>query len=605
MGLWDSGSVLVIHIGPVQEFIRTARRSRDLWFGSWLLSELAKAAAEKIVEINRGDLASLVFPAPDSLEELRSEEFNSANKVIAFTLEDPAKVADAAREAVRGRLRFLRDEAYGRVKGSFAREVAIEQVEDLLEYYWAAAPVKECGYDRARRLAEAALAARKSTRDFGPVTWGSDAPKCSLDGVRESVIPRQAYKDTEKEKGERFLYYLYGVSRGEHLCGVCLMKRHGARGKQERFLSTSHVAALPLLERLTPDHVRFIEEYLGKLERLGIPEDELRTVSPAHPIFGSTDGELLFEDRLHEFFPERDRWEESKRALKEFLAKACGDLKPIPYYALLMADGDWMGKAIDAQKTAEAHRKISNQQSRFARQAREIVRSRAGSPIYSGGDDVLALVPLHTVMDCARSLADEFREMLREFKVPGEGGSVSPTLSVGIAVAHHLAPLSEVIQMAEHAKNAAKSLAGKNALGITLSKRAGSEATVAGKWGEIDRRLMMFVRLLLEEALPEGVGFELVSLADELEGTSDVTDTLRRVLTSEVGRILQRKRQRKGREPVSEDTVKALMDEVRAVLERGDPCAAIRQFAQEIVVARELARACRIAGKAVPQWAGR
>ena len=33
-------------IGPVQSFIASARRTRDLWFGSMLLSELAKAAAK-------------------------------------------------------------------------------------------------------------------------------------------------------------------------------------------------------------------------------------------------------------------------------------------------------------------------------------------------------------------------------------------------------------------------------------------------------------------------------------------------------------------------------------------------------------------------------
>lgn len=32
-------------IGPVQGFIAAARRSRDLWFGSYLLSEVSKAAA--------------------------------------------------------------------------------------------------------------------------------------------------------------------------------------------------------------------------------------------------------------------------------------------------------------------------------------------------------------------------------------------------------------------------------------------------------------------------------------------------------------------------------------------------------------------------------
>ncbi len=33
---------LVCTIGPVQDFIATARTSQDLWFGSWMLSEMAK-----------------------------------------------------------------------------------------------------------------------------------------------------------------------------------------------------------------------------------------------------------------------------------------------------------------------------------------------------------------------------------------------------------------------------------------------------------------------------------------------------------------------------------------------------------------------------------
>ena len=34
-----------VALGPAQEFIAAARRTRDLWFSSWLLSELSKAAA--------------------------------------------------------------------------------------------------------------------------------------------------------------------------------------------------------------------------------------------------------------------------------------------------------------------------------------------------------------------------------------------------------------------------------------------------------------------------------------------------------------------------------------------------------------------------------
>ena len=47
-----------ISIGPVQDFIAQARRSRDLWFGSHILSEISRAAAKAVAE--RG--GKLIFP---------------------------------------------------------------------------------------------------------------------------------------------------------------------------------------------------------------------------------------------------------------------------------------------------------------------------------------------------------------------------------------------------------------------------------------------------------------------------------------------------------------------------------------------------------------
>ena len=38
----------VLAVGPIQDFIAAARRTRDLWFGSHLLSEICKAAAKQI-----------------------------------------------------------------------------------------------------------------------------------------------------------------------------------------------------------------------------------------------------------------------------------------------------------------------------------------------------------------------------------------------------------------------------------------------------------------------------------------------------------------------------------------------------------------------------
>ncbi|MCA9981654.1 MAG: hypothetical protein KDD89_12495, partial [Anaerolineales bacterium] len=53
--------LLAIHIGPMQSFIAAARRTRDLWFGSWLMSELSKATAKAIEDIEG---TKLIFPTP-------------------------------------------------------------------------------------------------------------------------------------------------------------------------------------------------------------------------------------------------------------------------------------------------------------------------------------------------------------------------------------------------------------------------------------------------------------------------------------------------------------------------------------------------------------
>jgi hypothetical protein len=42
--------LLLVTLGPVQDFIAQARRTRDLWYGSHLLSELGRAAARVLAD---------------------------------------------------------------------------------------------------------------------------------------------------------------------------------------------------------------------------------------------------------------------------------------------------------------------------------------------------------------------------------------------------------------------------------------------------------------------------------------------------------------------------------------------------------------------------
>lgn len=183
MAITDDHAALLFAIGPVQDFIATARKGQDLWFGSWLLSELSREAANTALR----EGAELILPDPDALEH------SVANKIVArVRATNAAEVAAAMEAAVRKRLDDLAQAVFDSIEISggkkwLKREAAAAQIRDLPEIYWVT--VEEAvNWGETRRRAEAALAARKSLRAFDAVTWGAPVPKSQLDGQRESVI---------------------------------------------------------------------------------------------------------------------------------------------------------------------------------------------------------------------------------------------------------------------------------------------------------------------------------------------------------------------------------------------------------------------------------
>lgn len=604
--------LMTFAIGPVQEFIATARRSRDLWFGSWLLSEMSKAAALAILEQNYGREKDLIFPAPENKSGLGAQAFSVVNKLVAVVRKPPDEIGEAVRKAMLKRLHELRDD----VDKPFSklpeenRQRAKAQIDDLIELFWAAIPLADAddpaAYYKAREQAEALLASRKATRDFKPVDWGDHVPKSSLDGQRESVIPESNYPtrgDSPAKRREKIhrLWRDYGVREGERLCGVGLLKRHGRRNHDDRFFSTSHVAALPLIAKLKESDRPTVTAYINALRKELLPEDVSQALNMvphiAYPNFGAYDGRLLFENRLDEFFSDEEDGkteggksplERAKNAQRHFLEAAFGKVvRPQAYYALLLADGDRMGVAIDtsARKGSGEHRQLSRQLSKFAASVCDLVQeTHKGSLVYSGGDDVLAFLPLHTVLPCARDLANKFKKDLIEFEVEEKGKTSSPTLSVGIAISHHLEPLADALRLARQAEKTAKGVDGKNALAVTLSKRSGADRTVKGSWSQLDQRLDRFVWLHRAEAIPDGAAYELHDLALRLEGVK------REALNAEAMRILKRKRAEQGQQPLAEK----VFDELSRFI--NDPNLPLEQLADELIIAREFAGATRQAG---------
>jgi CRISPR-associated protein Cmr2 len=664
-GAFMSEHLLYISIGPVQEFIASARKCQDLWYGSYLLSQLSETCADAIqkavAERSNASGTPLIFPA--ELSHLSTMESMVANKIL---VEVPSEASDqlheialAGENAVKRRLYDEANLAFKKLKDQpntfFKAQMADAQLDELIEYAWVALPVTD--YRGSRVDADAVLAARKSSKEWSQIRWnqGLEVPKSSLDGARESVIDEKAYDVLSQAQ----LRQSFGVKKGERLCGVGLLKRLGAiahdqgtaRGTQRQrpaFHSTSHLAAAPLLTSLAGDKTKesAIATYIEELEMLdfdltsykmrvggqvtaplitSLRRDETRESPRAFAQAGASldkpigyDGYLLYESRLKSIMEDclrgydamsdskinetlRDATNALKTCLKSFDLSA---EKLSKYYGFILADGDHMGAAIDALETPEQHRELSRNLSTFAQNCRALIEGHGGSLLYAGGDDVLALVPLHTAIDASCGLQQLFTECMTPFFSQPEIARLTaqnPTLSVGLSVAHHMDSMSYALNLARRAERQAKE-AGRDRLSIVVSRRSGGEYTATGTW-RADSGLPDHLRALLKlneaEALPHGVAHELIRAVQVFSPLGTPSPSEERVwreecrlpLWREVRRILKRKRIAEGKEYATE-AQKTLMTYLEPFTVSGAPPLddAVRQLSDEMLIAKLIYR---------------
>lgn len=544
--------LLLIQIGPVQGFIASARRTRDLRGGSQLLSEVSKLAAHTIVE-SEEEIDALIFPAPEDLNDLfPGTPLNVANKIVARVSGDPQGLCQQVKRNIATFLLQTFDAIYTRsgMPLHLDHEVARAQIRDLVEFTWVAVPYTEA-YGVVRKRAELLLSARKQTRLYQAVTWGSPMHKSSLTGQLESVYQKPG--NLTEQEWNRLAYDSYHAGPAEYLSGVDLLKRRGQFMKQppdqpEAIISTSHIAALPFLAHLRPlaHNAQILDAWqqyrTAARNLIAEPFDKLPKDMPV-PVLGHDDGALLYPERLLEKMDESrekkaaaQRFAPVQALLQRFLhvvnRQAENTIPLSPYYAILLADGDNMGKVIQGlaghtDTGEQLHRQLSRALDEFAREAKKIVEDHQGLPIYAGGDDVLALVPLHTMCSCAQQLSRTFRQKLRAFDTMPD---TPPTLSVGLAVVHHLSLLQDALDTARRAEKQAKSFPRKNALALVIQKRSGDIYSIVGQWSHnpqkkagLDAYLQEFIGYFQRDLLPHGAAYELRTSLQRLEASSSLT----------------------------------------------------------------------------------
>jgi CRISPR-associated protein Cmr2 len=529
-----NGYLFAAWLGPVQTFISAARRTRDLSVGSLALSEAAKAAAREL----RHAGAELIFPAPDSDDQLVPGcSFNAANKLLAEIPNgrECREVAARAAEAARAAWRELAGDALQNCRTYVDVRLWDEQIDDVLE--WAAAwlPRSE-DYQQDRATLESLLAGRRMLRDFSPAK-GAAVPKSSLDGSRESVLlPNRGLP--------------HEIGKGEELDAVGMIKRFAL--KERRFPSVTRIAADHWVRRLQAESPAGLDRLVRVVG--AIPRGLLPGVPDAAYAAFPFEADVLYPGLLDEHRQETtaaaaNTLNEVNQVLREL-----GRGTPSPYFALLLADGDHMGKLLGTMTSPDAHRRLSGAMARFASQAAEIVTGRQGTLVYSGGDDVLAFLPLDTCLGCARDLHEAFAASL----APAVGDNAA-TLSVGIAVVHHVDPLGDSLDLARAAEQAAKSgwaAAGlpdserRDALAIVLRSRSGGELRLREGWGRRpDERIELLSQLLAAGETSARTAYDVTELAGLYQRWPTHEKPPADLVKRDLARILARKRESKGASP--------------------------------------------------------
>jgi len=468
-----SDALLTFAIGPVQGFIAEARRPLDLYGGSTLLSELMRAA---VTALENGG-ARLIYPSAASAPSI-------PNKcLVALPAERVEASAKAAEQAVQQRLRdyggrareILADIESVRPDGQWD-EIFNRQLETHLEIFWAAVPLPGgSDYSHAYTELNRSFAACKRTRHFAPI-W-EDGRKDSLSGQRSAL----------HTKGSDANEYWRTVATSRRFTGAALKpdgrERLDALGAIKRFAfsqpipSTSSIAATDFIERAVakPETWKLLQSYSDLLARSSLPFYRVQW-HEAWPY----DGDLLFLETLEparlkesygiaEAMLSGEQLEAARKTLKE-LHKAAGG-PPNLYYAVLQMDGDSIGKRVNDCPSEEAHQELSRQFADFARCARAIIEKDRGVAVYTGGDDVLALLPMQRALPIGEELAGAFSQL-----VPGAHASA------GIAIAHYLAPLDLVLRAAREAEHGAKEIKDKNAVCVTVLKRSGEPVSARSRW---------------------------------------------------------------------------------------------------------------------------
>ncbi|NMC58567.1 MAG: hypothetical protein GYA51_04150, partial [Candidatus Methanofastidiosa archaeon] len=169
-------------IGPVQSFIAQARKTQDLYAGSFLLSHLIESAMKEL-ERSEAD-CEFIFPN----KEIESKPNRFIAKVKSDNIE---KVGNDLKDFVESKFENIASTILNAVNGSISnnfKKSFQKQVKSHLQVNWVALLLEESRYTDTYKELESYLGAIKNVQNFQQLE--EKGRKCSLCGERNVLFYR-------------------------------------------------------------------------------------------------------------------------------------------------------------------------------------------------------------------------------------------------------------------------------------------------------------------------------------------------------------------------------------------------------------------------------
>lgn len=500
--------------GPVQGFVAQARRTRDFWAGSFILSWLS-AVAMRAVETRGGEV---LFPQPDPKFMAALERGGHGPKQGTVPNRFKARVPEGFEpreiEAIlRDVWSALAEQVWRAdlidIAGPETRLIWERQISSFWEIQWVL--VDDEG-------ASNTLDRMKNWRTHLP----PDEPgvKCMMmDGWQElSGRPAPGRRPDDPKGPDRFWQDLResrkkgietDLREGEMLCAMAFVKRRFARHFETFMHTTEHgrslrgwhlssgvpsvhyMAAGPwlatLIERANRDASidRAMWSFHDAAFRLtgeyGEWSSNIRCVTDAvngksgQKKWAALDGSVFFDSILEHGHLWDDENTEARAVLSRLKSlRGLAELDPVsPFYAVLLMDGDELGIHMSDTSKQDC---ITKGLAEFTTRAPGIVEEHSGFLVYAGGDDVLALLPLEFALECAVALRAHYMTCFDPELIP-------TTLSGAIEYAHIKMPLGKVLHDAHDLlDNLAKDGRGRDAIACRVWKPGGMGVEWAMPW---------------------------------------------------------------------------------------------------------------------------